>query len=150
MAVMLSVLRAGRPLPIGKFLVLIYVKRLSRPQRHSEAGRIRSIEKSNNLIGNRIHDLPAYNILPQPTTLPPAPILKLVKTFQLYLVFRAHAIGCRACIPVRVHLITLSEDERGSGWVRYDKQKLCGLADEMWRKGFEKTDLCFHGRRQLE
>jgi hypothetical protein len=34
------------------------------------AGRIRSIEKSNDLIGNRICDLPACSVVPQPTTLP--------------------------------------------------------------------------------
>jgi hypothetical protein len=45
MAVRLSALRAGRPLPPGRFLVLISVKRLSRPQGHSAAGRITSIEK---------------------------------------------------------------------------------------------------------
>jgi hypothetical protein len=39
--------------------------RLSRPQGHSAAGRIRSIEKSNNTIGNRTHDLPACSIVPQ-------------------------------------------------------------------------------------
>jgi hypothetical protein len=33
------------------------------------AGRIRSIEKSSDLIGNRIRDLPAYSIVPQPTML---------------------------------------------------------------------------------
>jgi hypothetical protein len=32
------------------------------------AGRIRSIEKSNDLIGNRISDLPACSMVPQPTT----------------------------------------------------------------------------------
>jgi hypothetical protein len=31
---------------------------------------IRSIEKSNNLIGNRTIDFPAYSAVPQPTTLP--------------------------------------------------------------------------------
>jgi hypothetical protein len=35
---------AGRPLPPGRFLVLISVKRLSRPQGHNAAKRIRSIE----------------------------------------------------------------------------------------------------------
>jgi hypothetical protein len=30
---------------------------------------VRSIEKSNDLIGNQIRDLPACNIVPQPTTL---------------------------------------------------------------------------------
>jgi hypothetical protein len=51
---------------------------LSQPQGHSAAGRIRSIEKSNNLIGIRSHYLPAYSTVPEPTTLPsatPPPIL---------------------------------------------------------------------------
>jgi hypothetical protein len=43
--------------------------RLSRPQGLSAAGRIRSIEKSNDHIGNRTRDLPACSIVPQPTTL---------------------------------------------------------------------------------
>jgi hypothetical protein len=51
MAVRLSALRAGRPLSPRIFLVLIFVKSLSRPQGHSAAGRITSTEKSNDLIG---------------------------------------------------------------------------------------------------
>jgi hypothetical protein len=66
----LSALRAGRALPPGTFLVLISVKRPSLPQGHSAAERIRSIEKSNDLIGNRTRDIPACGIVPQPTTLP--------------------------------------------------------------------------------
>jgi hypothetical protein len=31
------------------------------------------LRKSNDLIGNRTHDLPACSIVPQPTTLPRAP-----------------------------------------------------------------------------
>jgi hypothetical protein len=65
---------AGRPLPPERFLVLISVKRLSRPQGYSAAGRIRSAEKSSGLIGNWTRDLPAYSIVPQPTTLPRAPM----------------------------------------------------------------------------
>jgi hypothetical protein len=38
----------------------------------SAAGRIRSIEKFNDFIGNRTRDLPARSIVPQPTTLPRA------------------------------------------------------------------------------
>jgi hypothetical protein len=72
MAVRLSALRAGRTLPSGRFLVLISVKRLSRAQGRSEAGKIRSIEKSS--IGNGTCDLPAYSIVPQPTKLPRAPV----------------------------------------------------------------------------
>jgi hypothetical protein len=47
-----------------------FCQRLSRPQGHSAAGRIRSIEKSSDLIENRNRDLPACSIMPQPTTLP--------------------------------------------------------------------------------
>jgi hypothetical protein len=41
---------------------------LSPPQSHSAAGRIKSIENSNDHIVNRIHDLPACSIAPQQTT----------------------------------------------------------------------------------
>jgi hypothetical protein len=47
----------------------------SRPQGHSVAGRIRSIEKSNDLIGNRTRDLLACSIVPQPTTRCHQPVL---------------------------------------------------------------------------
>jgi hypothetical protein len=43
--------------------------RLSWPQGHSVAGRIRSVEKSNDLIGTRTHDLPACSTVPQPAML---------------------------------------------------------------------------------
>jgi hypothetical protein len=46
--------------------------RLSRPQGHSAAGRIRSFEKSNDLMGIRSRDLPACGVVPQSTTLPRA------------------------------------------------------------------------------
>jgi hypothetical protein len=42
---------------------------------------IRSIEKSNELIGNRTRDLPACSIVPQPTTLPRAPKEETVCTY---------------------------------------------------------------------
>jgi hypothetical protein len=50
MVVRLSALCTSRPLPPGRFLVLISVNRLSQPQGHSADGRIRSIEKSNDLF----------------------------------------------------------------------------------------------------
>jgi hypothetical protein len=43
---------------------------LGRLQAHSAVGSIRSIEKSNDLIGNRTRQLPACSTAPQPTTLP--------------------------------------------------------------------------------
>jgi hypothetical protein len=58
--VRLSALRAGRPLPPGRFLLLIT---LSRSQGHTAAGRIRSIEKSNDLNGYRTR------VVPKPTML---------------------------------------------------------------------------------
>jgi hypothetical protein len=74
MAVWLSALRAGRPLPPGRFLVLMSLRCWS-TQGHSASGRIRSIEKIN-IIGTRTRDLPACSIMPQPTTLPCVPITK--------------------------------------------------------------------------
>jgi hypothetical protein len=44
----------------------------STPGRNA-AKRIRSIENSNDLFGNRTRDLPARIIVPQPSTLPQAP-----------------------------------------------------------------------------
>jgi hypothetical protein len=67
MAVRLSALRAGRSLPPRRFLVL------SQPQGHSAAGKIRSTEKKDDLIGNRTHDLSTFSIAPEPSTLPRAP-----------------------------------------------------------------------------
>jgi hypothetical protein len=45
----------------------------SRSQDHIAVGRIRSIEKSDDRIGNRTRDLPACSIVPQLTTLPRVP-----------------------------------------------------------------------------
>jgi hypothetical protein len=73
MAVMLLALRAGRSLPAGKIPGTHFYQRLSRPDGHNAAGRIRSNEKSNNLIETRTLDLPAC-IMPQPTTLLRVPV----------------------------------------------------------------------------
>jgi hypothetical protein len=64
-----SDLRASRPLPAGRFLVLISVRRWVDPRDHSAAGWISSTEKSNDLIGNRTRDLPACSIVPSHKTL---------------------------------------------------------------------------------
>jgi hypothetical protein len=56
-----------RALFSGRFLLC---QRLNRPQNHRVAGRIRSIEKSGDLIGNRNRDLPTCSIVPQLTMLP--------------------------------------------------------------------------------
>ena len=41
--------------------------RMSWPQDHSAAGRIRSMKNLNDTIGNRTHELPAFCAMPQPT-----------------------------------------------------------------------------------
>jgi hypothetical protein len=59
-------------------------------------GRIRSRERSNDLIGNRARDLPTCSIVPQPTTLPPGPYILgslvnwLCVTFQIVSRIRAY------------------------------------------------------------
>jgi hypothetical protein len=60
-----------------------FCNRLSQPQGHSAAGRIRSIEKFDDLIGNRIHDFSAYSIMFQPITLPRALGLTAYLLFKL-------------------------------------------------------------------
>jgi hypothetical protein len=65
-----------------KFLALpgLELRPLGRPVRSHSLYRlrypgIRSIEKSDDFIGNWTQDLPAFSIVPQPTTLPRAPNL---------------------------------------------------------------------------
>jgi hypothetical protein len=44
-----------------------FCKRLSRPQGHSAAGRIKSMKNSSATSGNRTRDLPTCSAVPQPT-----------------------------------------------------------------------------------
>jgi hypothetical protein len=58
------------PIVLRKTPATHFCLRLSRTQARNAAGRIRSIEKSNNVIENPTRDLPACSIVPQPNTLP--------------------------------------------------------------------------------
>jgi hypothetical protein len=75
MAVRLSVLCAGRPLPRGRFLVLISVRGRVDHRAIVRLGGLGRLKKSSALIGNPPRDLPACSIVPEPTTLPRAPLL---------------------------------------------------------------------------
>ena len=55
------------PLPPGNIPGTHFFRRLNRPQDHSAAGRIMSMENSNVTIGDRTRDLPACSAVPQPT-----------------------------------------------------------------------------------
>jgi hypothetical protein len=80
MAVRLSALHAGRPLPPGIFLVLISVKGCVDPRAIMQLEGLGQLKKSNDLIGNRTRDLPACSIVPQPTMLLRAPYLYIVQS----------------------------------------------------------------------
>jgi hypothetical protein len=75
-----SVLCTGRHYPHEIPLLLIYVKRLSRPQSHSAIGRIMLINNVNYTIGNRTCDLPACSSMPQPIAPHCAPLVHTLHT----------------------------------------------------------------------
>ena len=62
----------------GNISLTHFCWRLSRPQSHSAALRIKSIKNSNNAIGNRTRDLPACGAVSQPTAPLLAPYVKSI------------------------------------------------------------------------
>jgi hypothetical protein len=73
MAARFSALSAGRLLPPRKIPNTHFCLTLSWPQCLSATGRIRSIQKSNDHIGNWTRDLAVCSVIPRPITLPRAP-----------------------------------------------------------------------------
>jgi hypothetical protein len=84
----------SRPLYPGRFLVLISVRGWVDPEGHSAAGRIRSIEKSNDFIGNRARELPVCSMVPQPTTLPRSPLIVIWTSIRIQRSFYHEATQC--------------------------------------------------------
>jgi len=66
------------PLPPGNIPGTHFCYRVIRPQGHSAAGRIMSMKNPNDIIGNRTRDLPTCSAVPQPTTLPRAPVSECI------------------------------------------------------------------------
>jgi hypothetical protein len=73
MGVWLSALRIGRPLPPGRFLVLISVRDCVDPRTIVRLEGLGKLKKYNDLIENRTHDLPVCSTVPERTTVPRAP-----------------------------------------------------------------------------
>jgi hypothetical protein len=60
-------------------------KRLSRPQGHSAAGRIMSMENSSDTVGNWTRELTVCIAVPQPTAPPRAPVRLAVQIIKLFI-----------------------------------------------------------------
>jgi hypothetical protein len=76
MAVRLSIILSGRPLPPRKIHGTHFCYRLSRPQGSIALGKIRSNKKSSKVIWIRTHDLLACSIVSQSTALLRSPHLQ--------------------------------------------------------------------------
>jgi hypothetical protein len=73
MTVRLSALCAGRPLPPGRFLVVISVRGCVDARAIVPLERLGQLKNPNDFIETRNRDLPACSIVPQRTTPPRAP-----------------------------------------------------------------------------
>jgi hypothetical protein len=88
MAVWLSALRAGRHSPPARSSGTHFAQKLHRPQDHNVARRIRSIEKSSDLIEIQTFDLAVYRLSPQPSTLQRRVVLiNFKKTIEILFTF---------------------------------------------------------------
>ena len=80
--VSLSALRTGHLYPPGNIPGTHFCQRLSQFQGHTTAGRIMSMQNSDDIIGNRTRGLPACREVPQPTAPPCAPCVWVTNCYS--------------------------------------------------------------------
>jgi hypothetical protein len=134
MAVRLSAIHTSHPLPPGRFLVLMSVKRLSRHLGHSVAGRIMSVEKSSDLIVNWTRDHPACSIVSQPAALPHGPppspatpseyveVLISLKNVKSKIQWRSLFIGSKICLSAASKKADVSSPH-SRHWIPWAKEQ---------------------------
>jgi hypothetical protein len=89
-----------QPFTSSKFPGTHFCWRLSRPQGYNAAGRVRSIKKSNDHIGNQTRDLPACSIVLQPTTLPRSPLIGDIRYINSDIFIRKRFKSIFVCVIV--------------------------------------------------
>jgi hypothetical protein len=139
MTARLWVLCAGRFLPLGRFLVLTFVRGWVDPRAIVRLEGLGKLKKSTS-SGTRIGDLPACSIVPQPTTLPRAPIYLSTSSkwlFQYQYMYRGllqgHEYGLGSRINKFSHYLfySFSQLSVGQWWSDFKHQKwfeFCGTA----------------------
>jgi hypothetical protein len=111
MAVRLSGLHAGRPLPPRRFLVLIFLRSWVDPRAIVGLEGLDKLKKKFNLIGTRTGDLTACSIMSQSTTLPCTPnYLSTILSTNLPIVgYRSYPFVTGLSLRIQITGITLAD-----------------------------------------
>jgi len=110
--VRLSALRTGRLCPPGNIPGAHFCYRLSQPQDHSAAGMVMSMKNENDIIRNRIRELPACGVVPQPTAPPRnSTLMGLITRDIEFLILTAYWFSTY-CLPCSRQTVSLSTAEQ--------------------------------------